>query len=109
MLPSIAWPGRFGDERIKPSLACVIINAAWLLSLSYNCSISKEEHELLTKFRKIRNKIEHGTKPDEPSMQEIKRVKALTNRIILASLKQAKANTQASKQHPDNTVDYPPS
>ena len=55
--------------------------------------LSKEDRELLKKFREIRNKIEHGTKPNEPSMQEIKRVKALTNRIILASLKQAKAKT----------------
>ena len=40
MLPSIALPGRFGDGLIKPSLACIITNAAWLLSLSYNCSTS---------------------------------------------------------------------
>ena len=58
--------------------------------------LSKEERELLKKFREIRNKIEHGTKPNEPSMQEIKRVKALANRIILASLKQATAKTQES-------------
>ncbi len=51
--------------------------------------LSKEERELLSKFRTIRNKIEHGTKPNEPSLQEIKRIKALINRIILASLKQA--------------------
>jgi len=57
---------------------------------------SKEERELLSKFRTIRNKIEHGTKPKEPSLQEIKRVKALINRIILTSLKQAKAKTQGS-------------
>lgn len=56
--------------------------------------LSKEERGLLRQFREIRNRIEHGTKPKEPSMQEIKRVKALTNRIILASLKQAKAAIQ---------------
>jgi hypothetical protein len=59
-------------------------------------TLSKEERELLSKFRTIRNKIEHGTKPNEPSLQEIKRVKALINRIILASLKQVKAKTQGS-------------
>ncbi len=48
--------------------------------------LSKHEHELLDKFRKIRNAIEHGKKPEEPSVQEIKRVKALVNRVILASL-----------------------
>ena len=42
MLPSIALPGRFGDGRIKPSLACVITNVAWLLSFSYNCSTRTE-------------------------------------------------------------------
>jgi len=52
-------------------------------------TLSKEERELLSKFRTIRNKIEHGTKPTEPSLQEIKRVKALINRIVLVSLKQA--------------------
>jgi hypothetical protein len=56
--------------------------------------LSREEQELLDKFREIRNAIEHGKEPKEPSTQEIKRVKALTNRIILASLKQAKAKTQ---------------
>jgi len=59
-------------------------------------ALSKEERQLLSKFRTIRNKIEHGTKPNEPSQQEIKLVKALINRIILASLKQAKAKTQGS-------------
>ena len=48
--------------------------------------LSKQEYELLGKFRKIRNDIEHGKKPEEPSVQEIKRVKALVNRVILASL-----------------------
>jgi hypothetical protein len=57
-------------------------------------TLSKEERELLSKFRTIRNKIEHGTKPKEPSLQEIKRVKALINRIVLVSLKQADAKTQ---------------
>ena len=48
--------------------------------------LSKHEHDLLDKFRKIRNAIEHGKKAEEPSVQEIKRVKALVNRVILASL-----------------------
>ena len=50
--------------------------------------VSKRDRHLLRKFRDIRNAIEHGRKPIEPSVQEIKRVKALTNRVILASLKQ---------------------
>ncbi len=58
--------------------------------------LSKGERTLLKKFREIRNKIEHGTKTDEPSVQEIKRVKALINRIILASLKQAEVKNQGS-------------
>jgi hypothetical protein len=48
--------------------------------------LSKHESDLLIKFRKIRNAIEHGKKAEEPSVQEIKRVKALVNRVILASL-----------------------
>lgn len=48
--------------------------------------LSRHEHELLDKFRKIRNAIEHEKKAEEPSVQEIKRVKALVNRIILVSL-----------------------
>ena len=48
--------------------------------------LSKHEHDLLDKFRKIRNAIEHGKKAEELSVQEIKRVKALINRVILASL-----------------------
>jgi hypothetical protein len=59
-------------------------------------ALSQEERELLSKFRTIRNKIEHGTKPNEPSLQEIKRVKVLINRIVLVSLKQATAKTQGS-------------
>jgi hypothetical protein len=59
--------------------------------------LSKEERKLLKQFREIRNKIEHGAKPNEPSLQEIRRVKAMTNRIILASLKQAKAKSQESE------------
>jgi hypothetical protein len=46
--------------------------------------LSQHEHELLLdKFRKIRNAIEHGKKAEEPSLQEIKQVKALVNRVIL--------------------------
>jgi len=56
--------------------------------------LSKEDRALLRKFREIRNKIEHGARSDKPSVQEIKRMKALTNRIILASLKQAEAKNQ---------------
>jgi hypothetical protein len=56
--------------------------------------LSKEERKLLKQFREIRNKIEHGAKPKEPSLPEIKRVKALANRVVLASLKQAKSKTQ---------------
>jgi hypothetical protein len=52
--------------------------------------LTKHEPELLDKFRKIRNAIEHGRKPKEPSVQEIKRVKALVNRVILASLAASK-------------------
>ncbi|SRR6266566_4012972 len=48
--------------------------------------LSKRDRELLSKFRNIRNAIEHGWKPEEPSVQEIKRVKALVNGVILASL-----------------------
>ncbi len=48
--------------------------------------LSKNESDLLKKFRTIRNAIEHGKKTKEPSVQEIKRVKALVNRVILASL-----------------------
>jgi hypothetical protein len=44
--------------------------------------LSKHESDLLIKFRKIRNAIEHGKKAEEPSVQEIKRVKALVNRVI---------------------------
>jgi hypothetical protein len=58
--------------------------------------LSKEERKLLKQFREIRNKIEHGAKPKEPSLPEIKRVKALANRVVLASLKQAKAKTQGT-------------
>jgi hypothetical protein len=47
--------------------------------------LSKQEYELLRTFREIRNAIEHGRKPKEPSVQEIKRVKALVNRVILAT------------------------
>ncbi len=54
--------------------------------------LNEHEHELLHTFREIRNAIEHGRKPEEPSLQEIKRVKALTNRIILASLASLKSN-----------------
>ncbi len=59
--------------------------------------LSKEERKLLKQFREIRNKIEHGAKPKEPSLPEIKRVKALANRVVLASLKQAKSKTQESE------------
>lgn len=52
--------------------------------------LSIHENDLLEKFRKIRNAIEHGKKADEPSVQEIKQVKALVNRIILASLTASK-------------------
>ncbi|SRR6266496_3059153 len=48
--------------------------------------LSKQDRELLDKFRKIRNAIEHGKKPEEPSMQDIKRVKALVNRVILDTI-----------------------
>ena len=53
--------------------------------------LSKHEHDLLENFRKIRNAIEHGKKAEEPSVQEIKRVKALVNRVILASLTASKS------------------
>ncbi|GHO97444.1 hypothetical protein KSF_074920 [Reticulibacter mediterranei] len=53
--------------------------------------LSEQDRDLLHTFREIRNAIEHGRKPEEPSVQEIKRVKALTNRIILTSLKHIKA------------------
>jgi len=52
--------------------------------------LSQQEYDLLGKFRKVRNEIEHGQKPEEPSVQEIKRVKALMNRVILASLTASK-------------------
>ena len=52
--------------------------------------LSKHESDLLKKFRTIRNAIEHGKKAKEPSVQEIKRVKALVNRAILASLTASK-------------------
>lgn len=59
--------------------------------------LGKEERKLLKQFREIRNKIEHGAKPKEPSLPEIKRVKALANRVVLASLKQAKEKTQGGE------------
>ena len=49
-------------------------------------TLSKHEQELINKFRGIRNAIDHGKKAEEPSVQEIKQVKALVNRVILASL-----------------------
>ena len=52
--------------------------------------LSKHESDLLDKFRTIRNAIVHGKKAKEPSVQEIKRVKALVNRVILASLTASK-------------------
>ncbi len=55
--------------------------------------LSNQDSELLRMFRDIRNAIEHGRKPEEPSVQDIKRVKALTNRILLASLKHASASS----------------
>lgn len=53
--------------------------------------LSKNENDLLKNFRKIRNAIDHGKKAEEPSVQEIKRVKALVNRVILASLSASKS------------------
>ena len=52
--------------------------------------LSEHERDLLGNFRTIRNAIEHGQKIEEPSVQEIKQVKALVNRVILASLQQAR-------------------
>ena len=49
-------------------------------------TLNEHEQELIGKFREIRNDIDHGRKAQEPSMQEIKQVKALVNRFILASL-----------------------
>jgi hypothetical protein len=54
--------------------------------------LSKHESDLLNKFRKIRNAIEHGKKAEEPSVQEIKQVKALVNRVILTSLTKARVS-----------------
>ncbi len=54
-------------------------------------TLSKHEQELIGKFREIRNAIDHGRRAKEPSMQEIKQVKALINRIILASLTASKS------------------
>jgi hypothetical protein len=54
--------------------------------------LSTYEHDLLKKFRRIRNDIEHGKNAEEPSLQEIKQVKALVNRVILASLTLDKGN-----------------
>ncbi len=53
--------------------------------------LSKHESDLLEKFRTIRNAIEHGKKAEQTSVQEIKRVKALVNRVILASLTASKS------------------
>ena len=64
--------------------------------------LSEHDQKLLDTFRKIRNDIEHGRKPEEPSVQEIKRVKALVNRVILASLKQTKAQeNQSTSENPE--------
>jgi hypothetical protein len=54
-------------------------------------TLSEHEQELIDKFREIRNAIDHGRKANEPSVQEIKRVKALVNRVILASLTASKS------------------
>jgi hypothetical protein len=54
--------------------------------------LSQHERELLLMFREIRNDIEHGRKPNKPSIQEIKQVKALVNRIILTSLTKARVS-----------------
>ena len=53
-------------------------------------TLNEHEQELIGKFREIRNDIDHGRKAQEPSMQEIKQVKALVNRVILASLTKSK-------------------
>jgi hypothetical protein len=58
--------------------------------------LSKDEQELLGKFREIRNDIEHGRKPQEPSLPEIKRVKALVNRVILTSLATSRMSSDAN-------------
>lgn len=54
-------------------------------------TLSEHEQELIGKFREIRNAIDHGRKTEEPSVQEIIQIKALVNRVILASLTASKA------------------
>jgi hypothetical protein len=58
-----------------------------------NIGITLNEHEqgLIGKFREIRNAIDHGRKAEEPTVQEINQVKALVNRVILASLTASKS------------------
>ncbi|HYU76821.1 MAG TPA: hypothetical protein VEL31_29485 [Ktedonobacteraceae bacterium] len=53
-------------------------------------TLNEHEQELIGKFREIRNAIDHGRKAEEPSVQGIKQVKALVNRVILASLTASK-------------------
>ena len=59
--------------------------------MNIGITLSEYEQELIDKFREIRNAIDHGRKAEEPSVQEIKRVKALVNRVILASLTASKS------------------
>lgn len=78
-------------EKIKPVIEN--LNQRTLLEklekfLSDNdIELGEDDTQLIEAFRKIRNDIEHGRKPSEPSLQELIRLKAVLNMLLINSYK----------------------
>lgn len=49
--------------------------------------LSEDDTQLIEAFRKIRNDIEHGRKPVEPPVQDLTRLKAVLNMLLINSYK----------------------
>lgn len=49
--------------------------------------LSEDDSQLIEAFRKIRNDIEHGRKPVEPLVQDLNRLKAVLNMLLINSYK----------------------
>lgn len=54
--------------------------------------LNEDDSQLIEAFRKIRNDIEHGRKSIEPSPQDLLRLKAVLNMLLINFYKQSKTN-----------------
>lgn len=53
----------------------------------HDIELSEDDSQLIEAFRKIRNDIEHGRQPKEPPVQNLTRLKAVLNMLLINSYK----------------------